>query len=232
MIEPHLFMFVFQNYIYIKICTQHRATAVVKICHCHSPNREDRLCWERSTCSDAVPYGETTKAAWGRQKKKSVAELSCVRALNDVFKAIPHSLPRPPLFFEREKAFVTAVMLKTARPVCQNSVDSVNWTTPSPRAEDILAYSRRFLQSLWWFFFFSCLFILFNFWLFTLIAKHLFLVVSETENYFNEYFNGLLLSSKLFALGSKLSGFCCCCFQFENSACVSSLWIRRLTNTH
>ncbi len=55
-----------------------------------------------------------------------MAELSYVRALNDGFKAIPHGLPQPPLFFEREKAFVTAVMLKTARPVCQNSVDFVN----------------------------------------------------------------------------------------------------------
>ncbi len=39
MIEPHLFIFAFQNYIYI---SQHRATCgklvgVVKICHRHSP---------------------------------------------------------------------------------------------------------------------------------------------------------------------------------------------------
>ncbi len=46
MIEPHLFMFVFQNYIYKY--TQHRTTggswsittAVVKICHRHSPTAQ------------------------------------------------------------------------------------------------------------------------------------------------------------------------------------------------
>lgn len=158
-----------------------------------------------------MPYGETTKAAWGRQKKKSVAELSYVRALNYGFKVIPHGLPRPPLFFEREKAFVTTVMLKTARPVCQNSVDSVlcELNHSLPKSGRYSCLFSRVLQSLWLFVFSSsrCLFTLIHFWLFTLIAKHLFLFVSETENYFNEYFNGLLLSSNLFAVGSKLSGF-------------------------
>lgn len=117
------------------------------------------ILWERTTCSDAVPYGGTTKAAWGRQKK-SVAELSYVRALNDGFKAIPHGLPRPPLFFEREKAFVTAVMLKTARPVCQNSVDSVlcelNHSLPKSWRHSGL-FSWVPFQSLWFFFFFILL---------------------------------------------------------------------------
>lgn len=62
----------------------------------------------------------------------------------------------------------------------QLQLSSVKWTTPSPRAEDILPYSRGFLQSLRWCFFFFLSLSVCDFWLFSLIAKHLFLVVSVT----------------------------------------------------
>ncbi len=62
MIEPHLFIFAFQNYIYIYIyittpptCSSWSiTTAVVKICHRHSP----KFCLERNSLVNTMGWNE------------------------------------------------------------------------------------------------------------------------------------------------------------------------------
>lgn len=150
------------------------------------------------------------------EKKRSVAQFSYVRALNDVFKVIPHGAPRPPLFFEREKRhlwwwpqscwkqqdlfvrLLATLLCELSHSLPKSSRYSGVFSRVSPESP----MTSFFLYHLVCFYCFvvDC---------FKDSQKLMSAINAIKDDYFNEYLviAGLLSSLKTFALGLKLQVF-------------------------